>query len=111
MSRDYHPNNTIWCVAANIAKQGMGTRHFNEGSSVYLFPDTNEHGIIRVVGEDRTTRRYLTVFVNADQLTNCQVEEIDNPILVNELGADWGYHDDSRRRAEDFARYLQSRQN
>ena len=101
----------LWCVAASVANTGLGTRHFAPGSNVYCYPLATDHGIIKVVGIHRVTHRYLTVFVSADQLTDWQVEQIDQPLLIKELASEWDDTDDSRIRAEQLAQRLRARYN
>lgn len=101
----------IWCVSASVTQNGIGTRHFDEGSNVYCFPLEENHGIIKVVGQHRTTHRFVTVFVNADQLTDWQALNIDQPLLIREFQGDWDDSDESRQRAEAIANHMRSRYN
>lgn len=109
--RNPEPSAKVWCVAAKITHDGLGTRHFDEGSNVYCFPIADDHGIVKVVGQHRTTHHFLTVFVHADLLSNWQVESVEQPLLIREFGGDWDDSDDSRSRAEHLAAYLRSHYN
>lgn len=99
-------NKPIWCVAAEILPTNGGTRHFAAGDSVYLLPTPADTGIMKVVGLHRTTHRYLTVFINADQLSNWQVVPVDHPLAVQELCASWDDTEASKQRAEQLAYQL-----
>lgn len=98
----------IWCVVAEVLPTNGGTRHFAAGDSVYLLPTPADTGIMKVVGLHRTTHRYLTVFINADQLTNWQVVPVNSPPILAELSADWDDTDDSKQRAEMLAQQLRA---
>lgn len=109
--RNVKTSTKIWCVVAELVDNGLGSRHFSTGSPVYCFPVADDHGIIKVVGQHRTTQRYLTVFVHADQLTNWQVETVEYPPLIREFEGNWDDSEASRARAEYLVNYLRSRHN
>lgn len=104
-------NKPIWCVAAEVLPNNGGTRHFAAGDSVYLLPTPSDTSIMKVVGLHRTTHRYLTVFVNADQLSNWQVVPVEHPHAIQELRVSWDDSDASRQRAEQLASQLRVRYN
>jgi hypothetical protein len=109
--RNLHLRTRVWCVTATVVVNGPGTRHFTSGSNVYCFPVAADHGIVKVIGQHRTTQRYLTVFVNADVLGNWQVMALNAPDVIREFGDEWDGSEASRVRAERLVAYLRSRYN
>jgi len=99
----------IWCVAAQVLPHSGGTRHFAPGDNVYVLPSpAADTGIMKVIGIDRRTHRYLTVFMKADQLSNWHVVPIEHPSIIQELQDEWDDSEASRIRAEQLARQLSS---
>ena len=112
-----------YCLVGNIVSEHQfgesrdilsGTKHFKPGTKVYCLPPQWGDGYEKTiaVGICRKSRRWITVVVATDHITNWRVKSVYQPAVLNRLRAGFdGFSAQwkSRQEAESWAAGLRKR--
>lgn len=111
----------VWCVVANISEHipfgprgdeiRRGTKHFSAGTKVYCYPPLWGDGYenVKVIGHHRGSRQYAEMIVPARSLSNCRAKLVYTPFLLDHLSGHWDETKESKKRAEELADLVNSR--
>ncbi len=92
---------SAWCLVANIVDERpygpegketrRGTKHFAAGAKIYCFPFQWGDGYerIRVIGRHRGSRRFVTMIIKSDWLTNWRAQRVYSPAVIKQLDNAW----------------------
>jgi hypothetical protein len=121
---DTSPPNSDWCLVGNIVEEHelgesrqivRGSKHFTPGTKVYCLPPQWGDGYekVVVVGIARGSRRWISVVLSANLVTNWRARVVYQPTALRRLrqGID-GFNRQwkSREEVETWVELLRSRQ-
>jgi hypothetical protein len=111
-----------WVTVANIvalrqygpggSKTKSGTKQLSPGGKVYVFASFagSPGTVVTVVGRHRASKRYITLHMSAEHLTNWRAELLYSPHVLRQIRA-YGWFaspapspDEARARAEGFVK-------
>ena len=114
-------DNSTWCLVGNVVEEHpysesgelkRGTKHFTPGTKVYCLPVQWGDGYeqIVVVGIARRSRRWITVVMPSDYITNWRAMKVYQPSVLRRLRAGYnGFNGQwkSRRQVESYVKALE----
>jgi hypothetical protein len=86
-----------WCLVGNIVAERpsgetgkeikRGTKHFSPGTKIYAFPAQWGDGYdnIIVVGRHRGSKRFVTMVIKSDWVTNWRAQVVYSPEVLRRL--------------------------
>lgn len=86
----------IWCLVGNIKESHYhgvdkvstkGTKYFNAGAKVYCFPSKwgDAYERIWVIGQNRKSKKPITIIINSDLITNWRLKKVHDPIIIKKM--------------------------
>lgn len=92
----------IWCLVGNVIEEHLfgdnkeirkGTKQFSPGTKLYCYPAQWGDGYqkIKVIGRPRKFKRFITVVINSDYITNWRKEKVYNPFIIKQMILDHGW--------------------
>jgi hypothetical protein len=97
--KHYRPVNEIsyvWCLVGNIINEHYygenlevrrGSKHFSPNTKVYCFPPMWGDGYenIKVIGRHRKSKKFITLVMQSELITNWRLEKVYSPYIIKEL--------------------------
>lgn len=88
--------NSAWCLVGNVVEEHelgeakdvvQGSKHFRPGTKVYCLPAQWHDGFERVaaIGICRVSRRWITVVMRAELITNWRAKVVYQPAVLRRL--------------------------
>jgi hypothetical protein len=114
---------TDWCLVGNIVDEHefgeakeirRGSKHFTAGTKVYCLPAQSGDGYedIVVVGISRGSRRWITVVMSSDLITNWRAKVVYKPAVLRRLREGFkGFKCQwkSQKEVESYAEWMRER--